>query len=86
MARLTIDFEIAPEEYWVTVPVDNIRLYLFSLNIDGKTGWRVPFRSELKFLRQLRIGVDAVAWSCEGAAFAKNSTVSFLLIPVRYKR
>lgn len=79
MARLTLDFEIAPEEYWITVPLDDIRLYLFSLNIDGKIGWRVPFRTELKL-------VDTFAWSCESCALSTKSEVPYLLIPVRDKR
>ena len=39
--------EIAPEEYWVETTFDNIQLYLFSLNIDGKMDWRLPYQSEL---------------------------------------
>jgi hypothetical protein len=85
MARFKIDFEIAPVKYWITVPLDDIRLYLLVLNIDGKTGWRVPFSSELKILRELRIGVDEIAWSCQSCALSTKSEVPFLLIPVRDK-
>ena len=39
--------EVAPEEYWVETSFENIQLYLFSLNIDGKVGWRLPTGEEL---------------------------------------
>jgi hypothetical protein len=85
MARLKIDFEIAPVKYWITVPLDDIRLYLLVLNIDGKTGWRVPYSSELKILRELQIAVDEVTWSCQSCALLTKSMVPLLLIPVRDK-
>ena len=35
--------EIAPEEYWQDrLNWLDAKLYCFSLNIDGKTGWRLP--------------------------------------------
>lgn len=41
-----MNIEVAPKAYWVETTVDNIPLYLFSLNIDGKTDWRLPTREE----------------------------------------
>ena len=40
-------FEIAPVDYWQALRFDDARLYCFSLNIDGKTGWRLPTKEEL---------------------------------------
>ena len=40
-------FEIAPVDYWQALPFEDARLYCFSLNIDGKTGWRLPSKEEL---------------------------------------
>ena len=35
--------EIAPEEFWQDrLNWLDAKLYCFSLNIDGKTGWRLP--------------------------------------------
>jgi hypothetical protein len=38
--------EIAPEQYWRVLTVDEARMYCFALTIDGKTGWRLPTRFE----------------------------------------
>ena len=38
--------EIAPEEYWRVLTFDEARMYCFALNIDGKTGWRLPTHLE----------------------------------------
>lgn len=42
-----MNFEIAPQETEIRANWDDARLYCFSLNIDGKTGWRLPTRAEL---------------------------------------
>ena len=35
--------EIAPEEYWkIDLTWDEAKMYCFCLDIDGKTGWRLP--------------------------------------------
>lgn len=40
--------EIAPREFeFETKSYDDAKLYCFSLNIDGKVGWRLPTREEL---------------------------------------
>ena len=39
--------ERAPEEYHKTLTYEEAVLYCFSLNIDGKTGWRLPSKEEL---------------------------------------
>lgn len=40
-------FEIAPKSTEVRLNWDDSRLFCFSLNIDGKTGWRLPTKEEL---------------------------------------
>jgi hypothetical protein len=39
--------EIAPPEYQVKMPQNTAKMYCFSLNIDGKVGWREPTTDEL---------------------------------------
>lgn len=34
--------EFAPEEYWIDLNWYDAKVYCFALNIDGKTGWRLP--------------------------------------------
>lgn len=40
-------FEIAPKSVEVKLNWADARFYCFSLNIDGKTGWRLPTKKEL---------------------------------------
>ena len=42
-----MNFEIAPKETEIVSNWDDANLYCFSLNIDGKTGWRLPTKDEL---------------------------------------
>jgi hypothetical protein len=42
-----MNVQIAPVDYWQALRFDDARLYCFSLNIDGKTGWRLPTKEEL---------------------------------------
>lgn len=44
---LLLDFEVAPLEYQIQVTHDEAIMYCFSLNIDGKTGWRLPTFEEI---------------------------------------
>ena len=39
--------ERAPEEYHKTLTYEEAVLYCFLLNIDGKTGWRLPTLREI---------------------------------------
>jgi hypothetical protein len=41
-------FEIAPKSTEIQANWDDARLFCFSLNIDGKTGWRLPSIFELQ--------------------------------------
>jgi hypothetical protein len=42
-----MNFEIAPKSTEIEASWDNARLYCFLLDIDGKTGWRLPTIEEL---------------------------------------
>jgi hypothetical protein len=42
-----MNFEIAPKETEIQANWDDARLYCFALNINGKTGWRLPTKDEL---------------------------------------
>jgi hypothetical protein len=39
--------ELAPREYYKDLNFDDANLYCFSLNIDGKVGWRLPTKMEM---------------------------------------
>ena len=40
--------EVSAPEYWKELNYQNAKLYCFALNIEGKTGWRLPTIEELK--------------------------------------
>ena len=40
-------FEIAPTSTEMQANWEDARLYCFALNVDGKTGWRLPTKEEL---------------------------------------
>ena len=42
-----MNFEIAPKSTEIEANWDDARLYCFSLDIDGKVGWRLPTKEEL---------------------------------------
>jgi hypothetical protein len=42
-----MNFEIAPKSTEIRLNWFDAKLYCFSLNIDGKTGWRLPDEEEL---------------------------------------
>lgn len=42
-----MNFEIAPKETEIQATWDEAKMYCFSLNIDGKIGWRLPTKEEL---------------------------------------
>jgi hypothetical protein len=47
-----MNFEIAPKSTEIQANWDNAKLYCFSLNINGKTGWRLPTKDELDEIYQ----------------------------------
>lgn len=42
-----MNFEIAPKSTEIEATLGEARMYCFSLNIDGKVGWRLPTGEEL---------------------------------------
>lgn len=79
--------EVAPEEYWVETSFENIQLYLFSLNIDGKTDWRLPTEDELSVYLEVETELDVLDqyWLTKdilkAAAYWDNR--KFTILPVR---
>jgi hypothetical protein len=74
--------EIAPEEYHKKLTWNESILYCFSLNIDGKIGWRLPTRKEFS--------VDMhglyLCWVQEDKSSLMHSeldTVKYFCYPVR---
>lgn len=47
-----MNFEIAPKETEIQANWVDARFYCFSLNIDGKVGWRLPTKEELNAIYQ----------------------------------
>jgi hypothetical protein len=45
-----MNFEIAPKSTEIQSNWDDAKLYCFSLNVDGKTGWRLPSKEELNLI------------------------------------
>ena len=45
-------FEIAPKSTEIQANWYDAKLYCFSLDIDGKTGWRMPTKEELNEIYQ----------------------------------
>lgn len=43
-----MNFEIAPKTTEIQANWNDARLYCFALYVDGKTGWRLPSKEELK--------------------------------------
>jgi hypothetical protein len=58
-----MNIEIAPT--MIAANWDDARLYCFSLNVDGKTGWRLPTRLELLEIYQSGryVRLDDWCWS-----------------------
>jgi hypothetical protein len=45
-----MSFEVAPKETEIQANWDDAKMYCLFLNVDGKTGWRLPTRDELYLL------------------------------------
>lgn len=48
-----MNFEIAPKETEIRANWYEARMYCFSLDIDGKVGWRLPTKGELNEIYQI---------------------------------
>ena len=74
--------ETAPEEYWKQLSYTDAVLYCFSLNIDGKIGWRLPTQAEIRTI----VGSSKSwrYWYTADYDTANNITdFEFTIIPVR---
>jgi hypothetical protein len=58
-----MNFEIAPKSTEIQANWDDAKLYCFSLNIDGKTGWRLPTKEELNEIYQSKNDFVGYYWS-----------------------
>ena len=68
-----MNFEIAPKETEIRLNWDDARLYCFSLDIEGKTGWRLPTKEELNEIYESENDFEkAYYWS--STALTGNST------------
>ena len=47
-----MQFEIAPKSTEILASWYDAKLYCFALNVDGKTGWRLPNKEELNEIYQ----------------------------------
>jgi formylglycine-generating enzyme required for sulfatase activity len=57
-------FEIAPKSTEIESNWYDAKLYCFSLNIDGKVGWRLPTKEELDEIYESENDfIDAYYWS-----------------------
>jgi hypothetical protein len=77
--------EIAPEEYHKKLTWNESILYCFSLNIDGKIGWRIPSYSECRDSNNKP--VLSIGWVQEDKSSLMHSeldtTVKYFCYPVR---
>jgi hypothetical protein len=73
---------------------EEIRLYLFALNIDGKTDWRLPTNYELEQLKGIVWRSGELLWYSEAVLYlntrdlntrAITNRLNYKLIPVRDK-
>lgn len=80
-----IEFEIAPEEYWQELTLEDGRFYCFSLNIDGKSGWRFPTVRECCFLYDDNPNRKDGLWNQSDLDCRTewDPEITFLLIPIR---
>ena len=56
--------EIAPKSTEARLNWDDAKFYCFALNIDGKTGWRLPTKEELNEIYESKnVFVENYYWS-----------------------
>ena len=57
-----LSFEIAPRSTEIESTWYKDKFYCFSLNIDGKTGWRLPTKEELHEIYESKSDNDFTKW------------------------
>jgi hypothetical protein len=72
-----MNFEIAPKSTEIEANWDDARLYCFALNIEGKTGWRLPTKDELNQIYESNNDYEPIwYWSSTegsgGTAWSQN--------------
>lgn len=74
--------ETAPKEHWKQLSYSDAVMYCFSLNIDGKIGWRLPTQAEIRTI--VRAATSWRYWYTADYDPANNITdFEFTIIPVR---
>ena len=76
--------EIAPKEYHRLLTMHESILYCFSLNINGKIGWRIPSYKDLRDSNSKP--VLSIGWVQEDKSSLMDSeldTVKYFCYPVR---
>jgi hypothetical protein len=69
-----MNFEIAPKTTEIQANWDDAKLYCFFLNIDGKTGWRLPTYKELEEISQSENDFALwYHWSADEAGINENN-------------
>ena len=68
-----MNFEIAPKETEIQANWDDAKLYCLSLNVDGKTEWRLPTKDELN---QISIQIDLLGYFYTGGYWSSSESYS----------
>ena len=72
--------EIAPSEYWKELSLTESIVYCFSLNVDGKIGWRLPTETEhVDWIRT----IGRTSWDQADAGDVYDISDTLTCIPVR---
>ena len=58
-------YEISPKETEIRASWDEAKMYCFSLNIDGKIGWRLPTTEELHNMLMTGTNFTFKYWTTE---------------------
>jgi hypothetical protein len=73
----SISVELAPRSYIKDVTLEEAQMYCFSLNIDGKIGWRFPTPEECYLFNRMH----GIYWHSDDIGDDRNET--YLIHPVR---
>jgi hypothetical protein len=76
-----MNFELAPEEFHKKLSLEEAQLYCFSLNIDGKTGWRLPTYNE--YVNEPDLLGDGWNQKDIGNEYFKRNQTRYYCYPVR---